>query len=92
MKRQTETVSNQVLVFFNTGFNFVVCRKLISDHCPILYLASVPFFVKLGNSEIEQFEQCIFVWESTFLVTLRKLEFTLSTSFVVYITFLTALP
>jgi len=63
-----------VLVFFNTGFNFVVCRELISDHSPVLDLASVPFFVKLGNSEIEQFEQCIFVWESTFFGDLSKAQ------------------
>ena len=61
-----------MLVFFNTGFNFVVCRELISDHSPVLDLASVPFFVKLGNSEIEQFEQCIFVWKSTFFGDLAK--------------------
>lgn len=61
-----------MLVFFNTGFNFVACRKLISDHCPVLYLASVPFFVKLGNSEIEQFEQCIFIWKSPFFGDLAK--------------------
>ncbi len=34
---------------------YVVGCKLISDHSPVLNLAAVPFFVKLRNSEIEQF-------------------------------------
>ena len=39
---------NQVLVFFNTGNDFFICRQLISDHCPILNLTAIPLFVKLG--------------------------------------------
>ena len=81
-----------MLVFLNTGFNFVVGRKLISDHSPILHFTAIPFFVELGDSEIEQFKKCVFVWKGTFLVTFLKLELMLSTAFVVYITFLTALP
>ena len=26
---------NQVLVFFNTGFDFVIGNELITDHCPV---------------------------------------------------------
>ena len=38
---------NQVLVFFNTCFDFVISKKLISEHCPILNLAAIPFFCKV---------------------------------------------
>ena len=55
-----------MLVFLHTGFDFVVGCELISDHCPILHLAPVPFFVEFGNSEIEQFKERIFVREGTF--------------------------
>lgn len=55
-----------MLVFLNTGFNFVVGCKLISDHSPILHLAAVPFFVEFGNPEIEQFKERVFVREGTF--------------------------
>lgn len=40
--------SNQVLVFFDTGTDFFICRQLISDHCPILNLTAIPLLVKLG--------------------------------------------
>lgn len=55
-----------MLVFLNTDFNFVVGCKLISDHSPILHFTAVPFFAELGNSEIEQLEECVFVREGTF--------------------------
>ena len=53
-----------MLVFLNTGFDFVVCYKLISDHSPVLYLTAIPFFVELGYSQIEQFQQGIFAGDS----------------------------
>ena len=61
-----------MLVFLNTGFDFVVCYKLISDHSPVLYLTAIPFFVELGNSEIEQFKKCVFVWKGTFFGNLSE--------------------
>ena len=48
--------SNHVLVFLDTGFYFVVGNELVSDHSPVLNLAAVPFFVELGDSEIEHFK------------------------------------
>ena len=54
-----------VLVFFNTGFDFIVRNKLVSNHSPILNFAIIPFFVEFGNSQIKQFMQGVFVWEST---------------------------
>ena len=58
--------SNHVLVFLDTGFYFVVGNELVSDHSPVLNLAAVPFFVELGDSEIEHFKQCVFAWEGSF--------------------------
>ena len=52
-----------MLVFFNTGFVFVVCNKLVSDRSPILNLAAVPLFVELSDSKIEHFKQRIFAWK-----------------------------
>lgn len=42
-----------MLVFLDTGFDFVVGRELIPDHNPVLNFAAVPFFVKFGNSDID---------------------------------------
>ena len=51
---------------------YVVCNKLVSDHCPILNLAAVPFFVKFGDSEIEHFKKCVFVRKSSFFSNFAK--------------------
>ena len=64
--------SNHVLVFLDTGFYFVVGNELVSDHSPVLNLAAVPFFVELGDSEIEHFKQCVFAWEGSFFGNLAE--------------------
>ena len=91
-KRRSKTASDQVLVFLDTGFDFVIGRKLISDHSPILDLAAIPFFAELGNSQIEQFQQGVFVWKRSFFGDFSETEWILSTAFVVYIIFLNARP
>lgn len=50
-----------MLVFLNTGFDFVIGNKLVSNHSPVLNLAAVPLFIELRNSKIEHFEQSAFV-------------------------------
>ena len=63
-----------MLVFLNSGFNFVICYELISDHSPVLYPTAVPFFVKLGYSQIEQFKQGIFAGECSLFGNLAETE------------------
>ena len=59
-----ENGGQDVLVFFDTSFNFIVRNKLVSNHSPILNFAIIPFFVEFGNSQIKQFMQGVFVWEN----------------------------
>lgn len=61
-----------MLIFLDTGFNFVICYELISDHSPVLYTTAVPFFVELGYSQIEQFQQGVFAGECSLFGNLAE--------------------
>jgi len=64
-----------VLVFLNTGFDFVIGNKLVSNHSPVLNLAAVPLFIELRNSKIESPEKVDYQLFSPFIANEAKQKY-----------------
>ena len=64
-----------MLVFLNTGFDFVIGNKLVSNHSPVLNLAAVPLFIELRNSKIESPEKVDYQLFSPFIANEAKQKY-----------------
>ena len=53
----------KVLVYQDAILDSVVHCELVANHGPVGDRTAIPFFVKLSNSEIKQFQQGALVWE-----------------------------
>ena len=81
-----------LFILQNACLHFVIHGKLVADECQVGYRAAIPFLIQFHNPQIECLAYSILIGKCPFFVTLRRLELTDSMAFVVYMTFLAALP